>query len=78
MYPVKSKGTTRAMTRAVAWLQILIILCFVGYSTYSLFKGHFEQAFLPYPILIIYYLLFARRKTKATSSTESKDNSMKY
>jgi len=64
--------------RVLAWLHILIILCFVGYSTYSLFRGHFEQAFLPYPILIIYYLLFVRRKTKATSSTESQDNSGRY
>ena len=64
--------------RAVVWLQILIILCFLGYSTYSLFKGDFEQALLPYPILIIYYLLFARSKIKNSPSTENQDHSVRH
>jgi len=66
------------MMRVVVWLQILIILCFLGYSTYSLFKGDFEQAFLPYPILIIFYLLLVRSKAKSTSSTEDQDHSIRY
>lgn len=61
------------MIRAVVWVHILIILCCVGYSTYSLFKGDFEQAFLPYPILIMYYLIFSRRKIKRTISIETHD-----
>jgi hypothetical protein len=64
--------------RAIVWLQILIILCRLGYSTYSLFEGNFEQAFLPYPVLIIYYLLFARRKVMNTSPTESQDHRIRY
>jgi hypothetical protein len=64
--------------RAIAWLHILIIFCLFGYSSYSLFKGRFEQALLPYPVLIIYYLLFARSKVKTTASAENRDSSSKY
>jgi hypothetical protein len=63
--------------RAIVWLHILIVFLLFGYSTYSLFKGDFEQALLPYPILIIYYLLFARGRIKTTSSEESEDHSIK-
>jgi hypothetical protein len=56
--------------RVIVWLHILVVLGLVGYSTYFLFKGDFEQALLPYPILIIYYLLFARRHIAASSSPE--------
>lgn len=66
------------MTRVVVWVQIVFILCCVGYSTYSLFKGDFEQAFLPYPILILYYLLFSRRKRRRTPSSEGEDPSVRY
>jgi hypothetical protein len=58
------------MMRAVVWGQLLIVLTCVGYSTYSLFKGDFEQAFLPYPILILYYLIFSRTRTKRPTSSE--------
>lgn len=66
------------MIRVVVWVQILIILCCIGYSTYSLFKGDFEQAFLPYPLLILYYLLFSRRKIKRTRSPEGQDPTVRY
>jgi hypothetical protein len=62
--------------RALAWLHILIVFSLLGYSTYSLFNGDFEQALLPYPILILYYLVFARAKTKTTSSGASQDHSI--
>jgi hypothetical protein len=61
------------MTRAMAWFHIVVILLSVGYSTYALFKGDFEQAFLPYPILILYYLIFARSFGKTSSSDQSYD-----
>jgi len=64
------------MIRVVAWIQILFILGCVGYSTYWLFLGDFEQAFLPYPILILYYLLFSRRKMKKTPPTEGEDTNV--
>ena len=64
--------------RAVVWLQIFIISILLGYSTYSLFKGNFEQAFLPYPILIIYYLLLGRRKVENTTPTKGQDNNITY
>ena len=58
------------MERAVVWAQIVIVLGCVGYSTYCLFQGDFEQALLPYPILILYYLIFSRRRMRKPSSTE--------
>ncbi len=63
----------KALMRVIAYLHILIVCSLFGYSTYSLFRGDFEQAFLPYPILILYYLLFARSKVKTTSSPKSQD-----
>ena len=60
--------------RALAWVHILIILGLIGYSTYSLFKGDFEQALLPFPILILYYLVFARRSIHAPSSSSEGDD----
>ena len=66
------------MTRVLVWVQILFILCCLGYSTYSLFQGDFEQAFLPYPILILYYLLCSRRKTKRAPSSEEEDTTVGY
>jgi hypothetical protein len=74
----KPKGPRKPAMRAVVWLQILVVLCLLGYSTYSLSKGDFEQAFLPYPVLIIYYLLFARSNVKTTSSRESQDQNIRY
>ena len=71
-------GTQKAIMRAVVWLHIFIILCFLGYSTYSLFKGDFEQALLPYPALIIFYLLFVRSRVRTTSSTENQDDTIRY
>ncbi|MBW1741870.1 MAG: hypothetical protein JRJ47_00370 [Deltaproteobacteria bacterium] len=64
--------------RTVAWMQILVILFIIGYSTYALFQGDFERALLPYPILVLYYLLFARKKTKEIPSAESYDHQDKY
>jgi hypothetical protein len=72
------RGRRAVLMRAVVWIQIVIIVGLIGYSTYSLFQGDFEQALLPYPILILYYLFFARRKTKATSSTESQNHEARY
>jgi hypothetical protein len=66
------------MTRVLVWVQILFILCCLGYSTYSLFQGDFEQAFLPYPILILYYLLFSRRKIKRAPLSEEEDTTVGY
>ncbi|RLB87826.1 MAG: hypothetical protein DRH43_00740 [Deltaproteobacteria bacterium] len=61
------------MLRIVVWVQILVILACVCYSTYALFAGDFAQAFLPYPILILYYLLISRRNIKRTAPTNEHD-----
>ena len=58
------------MIRALVWVQIVFVVCCVGYSTYFLFQGDFEQAFLPYPILILYYLVFLRRKIRGRPSSQ--------
>ena len=62
---------------------ILALSCILGLSVNvglikKYFKGDFEQAFLPYPILIIFYLLLVRSKAKTSSSTEHKDHSIRY
>jgi len=56
------------MVRVMAWLQIVFVLGCVGYSTYFMFQGDFEQAFLPYPVLVLYYLVFLRKRDKRSSS----------
>jgi hypothetical protein len=58
------------MMRVVIWGQIFIVLTCVGYSTYSLFRGHFDQALLPYPLLILYYLICNRNRIKRSSSSQ--------
>ena len=65
------------LMRAVVWLHILIVLCLLGYSTYCLFQGDFEQALVPYPMLVLYYFLIVRSKTKNRPPTESRDHGMK-
>jgi hypothetical protein len=58
------------MIRIVAWLQILLVLGCVGYSTYYMFQGDFEKALLPYPILILYYLIFMRKRPEQAPSQQ--------
>ena len=62
-----------AYARAVVWIQIVFILCCIAYSTYSLFEGDFEQALLPYPVLILYYLIFYRKRFRTPQSSEGED-----
>jgi hypothetical protein len=64
------------MIRAVVWVQILVVLSCVGYSTYSLFLGNFDQALLPYPILILYYVFFCRRRIKNPDASEGQDSTV--
>lgn len=61
------------MLRVAVWCQLLFVLLCVAYSTYALFRGDFEQAFLPYPILILYYLVFFARKKRLPEAL-SKDH----
>lgn len=63
----------KPMIRTVAWIQILIVFGCVGYSTYYMFQGDFERAFLPYPILILYYLVFLRKKAGKVSDSPEDD-----
>lgn len=59
--------------RIIIWLHIILVLTCVAFSTYSFFAGDFERALLPYPILIIYYLIFARHKTRVSSAEDGQD-----
>ena len=51
-------------------IQIVFFLFLIGYSTYSLFKGNFEQAMLPFPILALYYI-FVVSRLRAHSEDDS-------
>ena len=52
------------MVRVVAWLQIVFVVGCIGYSTYFMFQGNFDKAILPYPVLVLYYLVFLRKREK--------------
>jgi hypothetical protein len=49
------------MSKTSSVIQIVFFLLLIGYSTYSLFKGDFEQAILPFPILALYYVFVVSR-----------------
>jgi len=66
--PFKNVLGRQVVIRLVAWLQIVFVLGCVAYSTYFMFQGDFEKAFLPYPVLVLYYLVFLRKKEKRSSS----------
>jgi hypothetical protein len=61
------------MTRFAVWGQLVFILGCIGYSTYALFKGDFEQALLPYPVLILYYLIFVGKRVTGKNHTKDRD-----
>jgi integral membrane sensor domain MASE1 len=58
------------MKRAAAVVQIVIILLIVGYGTYNLFLGNFEQSMATLPLLMIYYVFVVVRHKRTQSKTE--------
>ncbi len=52
------------MKRILAVIQIIIIVLIVGFSTWQLYLGHFEQAFATLPFLIIYYVFIVARQRR--------------
>jgi hypothetical protein len=44
------------MKRILALIQIIIIILIVGFSTWQLYLGNFELAFVGFPFLIVYYV----------------------
>ncbi len=55
------------MTKLSAWIQIFFILSLIGFSTYCLFTARFESAIAPFPILALYWVFVASRRTRASS-----------
>jgi hypothetical protein len=68
------QGYATTLMRALIWVHIFLILTLVGFSTYSLFKGNFEAALWPSPVLILYYIIFVRRGSREYSSVEEDDD----
>ncbi len=59
------------MKRIAAWVQVVIVVLIVGYGTWQLFEGRFEQSFATLPFLFAYYVfVVARLKRKQFDSME--------
>lgn len=52
------------MKRFLALIQVIFIILVVGFSTWQLFLGNFEQAFAALPLLIIYYVFIVARQRR--------------
>jgi hypothetical protein len=65
----------KALLRVLAYAQIVFVCGCIFFSTYSFFVGRFEQAFLPYPVLILIYLLFLRRTRSLNEGSGKLDSS---
>ena len=61
--------------RILAYAQICLVCGCILFSTYSFFYGRFEQAFLPYPVLILYYLFFLRKNRSRQVASQTQDSS---
>jgi hypothetical protein len=48
----------------MATIQIIVIILIVGFGTWQLYLGHFEQALASFPLLIIYYLFVTSRQRR--------------
>jgi hypothetical protein len=55
------------LNKISAWIQIFFILGLIAFSTFCLFTGRFEQAIAPFPILAIYWVFVASRRTQISS-----------
>jgi hypothetical protein len=58
------------MKKAAAVVQIIFILLIVGYGTYNLFLGNFEQSMATLPLLIVYYVFVVVRHKRIQSQKE--------
>jgi len=63
--------------RTAAAVQLIIVLLIVGYGTYHLYLGNFEQSFAVLPFLIGYYFLVIvwRRKERERDHDHGDDGS---
>lgn len=54
-----------------AWIQVIVLVLVVGFSTWQLFEGQFQVAFATLPFLFAYYIfVVARLKNRQERFTE--------
>jgi len=58
------------MKKAAAIVQIIIVLLIVGYGTYNLFLGNFEQSMTTLPLLVVYYVFVVVRQKRTQTDVE--------
>jgi len=58
------------MKKAAAIVQIIIVLLIVGYGTYNLFLGNFEQSMTTLPLLVVYYVFVVVRQKRTQTEVE--------
>jgi hypothetical protein len=56
--------------KSAAVIQLITVLLVVGYGTYNLFTGNFEQSILTLPLLVVYYLFVVVRQKRVPSDGE--------
>ncbi len=54
----------KPMKTISAWIQVVLLLVIVGYSTWQLFEGHFQESFSTLPFLFAYYIFVVTRQRK--------------
>jgi len=52
------------MKRNLALILLIIIIVIVGFSTWQLYLGNFELAFVSLPFLIVYYVFIIANKRR--------------
>jgi ABC-type nickel/cobalt efflux system permease component RcnA len=58
------------MKKSAAVMQLISVLLIVGYGTYNLFTGNFEQSMLTLPLLVVYYVFVVVRQKRVSSEGE--------
>jgi Ca2+/Na+ antiporter len=59
------------LKKAVAIVQIVIILFLVGFSTYQLFQGRLDLSLTVLPLLMAYYVFVTVRNKRKASSEQA-------
>jgi hypothetical protein len=58
------------MKKSAAVIQLIMVLLIVGYGTYNLYTGNFEQSMLTLPLLLVYYIFVVVGQKRAQSEEE--------
>ena len=54
----------KPMKIIASWTQVIFVLLIVGYGTWQLFEGHFQESFATLPFLFAYYIFVVVRLKK--------------